>query len=356
MDAAASGTGDGEAARLRREYESSLSWRLTRPVRAAGALARRAGLVAAPSDERATPQTGGIDAWLSEVYGERLSVIDAKCAEPGHANQSPFSGVDDDLWALLLTQEYGLYPHIKASLPTMPPAGVQEIWNGRSGVPLALQSKAFFAKLRQTYADHGSMGLAESRVLDFGCGWGRLTRYLSRDVPATHLFGCDPVESMVDLCRSSGIAANFETSEVSPERLPFAAQFDLAFAFSVFTHLSEVAHERSLQALHHSLAPGGVLVLTIRPASYVLICEPLRALVNGAENGGSTRRPIPQYLFAPHAASPVHPQYMGGEMHYGETVIATDYIHARWSHLFELIDAGVLLEDPYQVVLTLRRA
>lgn len=355
MDAVPSGASDGEVARLRREYENSLSWRLTRPVRAAGALARKTGVVRTPREEREAPQSGGIDSWLLDVYGERLSVIDAACAKAAQAEQSVFKEVDDDLWALLLTQDYRRYPHIKASLPTMPPTEVQEIWNGRSGLPLTLQSKAFYAKLCQTYADHGSVSLAESRVLDFGCGWGRLTRYLSRDVPASHLFGCDPVESMLDLCRSSGIAASFATSQVSPERLPFTTEFDLAFAFSVFTHLSEVAHERCLHALHRSLAPGGVLVLTIRPPAFVLICEPLRALVNGVQTGGSDRRPVPPYLFVPHAASSRHPQYTGGEMQYGETVISMDYIRAQWSPLFHLVDASVLLEDPYQVVLTLRR-
>ena len=39
------------------------------------------------------------------------------------------------------------------------------------------------------------------RVLDYGCGWGRLVRFLARDVPQGSLYGCDPVEAILDVCR-----------------------------------------------------------------------------------------------------------------------------------------------------------
>ena len=63
----------------------------------------------------------------------------------------------------------------------------------------------------------------------------------------------------------------------------------------------------------------------------------------------------PQYLFAPHPAGPGHPQFVGSEMDYGETVISLSYIERNWSEWFELIDVSLLTEDMHQVVLTLRR-
>jgi hypothetical protein len=62
------------------------------------------------------------------------------------------------------------------------------------------------------------------------------------------------------------------------------------------------------------------------------------------------------YLFAPHAAIPQHPQYNNREkLDYGETVITMSYIRDRWSALFDVLDVTLLLADPYQVMLTLRR-
>ena len=59
--------------------------------------------------------------------------------------------------------------------------------------------------------------------------------------------------------------------EFLPEKLPYEKQsFDLVYSFSVFTHLSEVCHERSLAAIYEvSEKPEGLFVATIRPPSYL---------------------------------------------------------------------------------------
>jgi hypothetical protein len=62
------------------------------------------------------------------------------------------------------------------------------------------------------------------------------------------LDGCDPVQAILDVGRADGVPATLATSDFPPERRPFDERFDLAFAFSVFTHLSEDAHRQSLRA------------------------------------------------------------------------------------------------------------
>jgi hypothetical protein len=42
-------------------------------------------------------------------------------------------------------------------------------------------------------------------------------------------------------------------------------------------------------------------------------------------------------------------------MTYGETVITLAYIRERWAPLFELLEVDLLVNDPYQLMLTLRR-
>jgi hypothetical protein len=68
---------------------------------------------------------------------------------------------------------------------------------------------------------------------------------------------CDPVEPILDVCRANGVPTRLARTDFLPERLPFDQEFDLVFAFSVFTHISAAAHEWCLQALHESLAPAG---------------------------------------------------------------------------------------------------
>jgi SAM-dependent methyltransferase len=358
MSSGLAGADAGTLERLRREYESSLSWRVTRPLRAAGRLGRRL-MPSSPGDE-APVASGeeGFDWWLEQFFGDRLAAIDAACAEAtDHGQYRLFRDLDDDLWALLLTREYELYPHIRAYLPSLPDPELQELWNGRSGVPLALQSMSFYRKLRDCYARHAARPLAEASVLDFGCGWGRLTRYLARDVAPGRLYGCDPVQGILDVGRDHGVPAKLAASDFLPEALPFDEQFDLAFAFSVFTHLSEEAHWHSLRALHRSLRPDGLLVLTVRPAAYLRYSELMRPLLETLGPDPDTTVAAPGFFFVPHAASPSHPQYGGeGEIHYGETVITPAYMREQWSSLFTVLGVDLLLDDPYQVVVTLKRA
>jgi 2-polyprenyl-3-methyl-5-hydroxy-6-metoxy-1,4-benzoquinol methylase len=281
-----------------------------------------------PPDDGAVRPAPGYDSWLEQVAGDELARIDAAFAAGRADGLAAFRGLDTDLWALLLTLEYDAYPHLRAALPDVPDLSLQQQWTGVSGAALAAQSAAFTRRLYERFAQHGARPLSEATVLDFGCGWGRLTRMVARDVPRERLFGCDPSQDILDVCRDTGVPARFARSEFLPDRIPFDEQFDVAFAFSVFTHLSEPAHERCLRALHAALRPGGVLVVTVRPPSYLGV---------SADAG---------YAFVPHP----------GEMTYGEAVITVPYVRERWSEMFALLDADILLDDLFQVMLTLRRA
>lgn len=298
---------------------------------------------------------GTYDLWLEHLHGERLARIDAACAGGGPECYALFRDLDPDLWALLLTQEYALYPHIRALLPDVPDPALQEVWNGLSGAALAAQSAAFYAKLRERFARWSDRALADARVLDFGCGWGRLTRYLARDVAPGALFACDPVQAILDLCAACRVPARLARSDFVPERVPFDETFDLAFACSVFTHLSEPAHEACLAALHAALRPGGVLVVTVRPPEYLRVSEHLRPVLAALQPEPAARLREARYLFAPHPPDPNHLQYAGGEMTYGEAVITIGYVRERWAPRFELLDVDLLVGDLHQVMVTLRR-
>jgi len=335
---------------VRHEYESSLSWRVTKPLRALGRMAR-----GARAGSRAAPGRAGYDSWLEHFHGDTLARIDAACAAGAEEPFALFRELDADLWALLLTQEYDAYPNIRALLPDVPDPSLQRLWNGASGAVLAAQTKAFYVKLRERFAEHSAVPLGEARVLDFGCGWGRITRFLARDVAAGSLYGCDPAEQILEVCRQSRVPATLARTDFLPESLPFDERFDLAFAFSVFTHISEAAHEACLRALHGSLAPGGILVLTIRPPQYLELSDLMRPALESLGSDYERQIAEPRYLFVPHAASESHPQYGGGEMTYGETVITLPYIRERWSTMFELLEVDLLIGDLHQVMITLRR-
>lgn len=331
-------------------------------LQTAGALRRLSHRLRRPPPEPvaqpvpASLSPGTFDLWLASYWGDVLAVIDAACADAGPEAFALFRDLDPDLWALLLTQEYSVFAHIKALLPTAPEPELQEIWNGASGAALAAQSAAFYRRLARRYAEHSRRSLQDSLVLDFGCGWGRLTRLLARDVTPGRLCACDPVQAILDVCASSRVPADLRRCEFVPDSLPFDEPFDLAYAFSVFTHLSEPAHERSLQALYDAIVPGGLLVATIRPPEYLRLCERLHPLLASLGPEPERRLQEPLYLFAPHESTPLAVASPASDVTYGETVITPAYLRRHWSDRFELVDVDLLIGDPYQVMLTLRRA
>ena len=106
--------------------------------------------------------------------------------------------------------------------------------------------------------------MAEARVLDFGCGAGRVLRHLVGR--AAELHGAELDEPSVDWLRDhlgDHVQAVLTTEEPG---LPYPDDhFDVAYAYSVFTHLT-VHWAGWLAELHRVLRPGGVLLAsTISP-------------------------------------------------------------------------------------------
>jgi SAM-dependent methyltransferase len=304
-------------------------------------------------DDRADPP---LDEWLAHYFDARLSELDAACAGAGGEALPLFRDLDDDLWALLLSRNYVRYPNIRALLPDLPERSLQMRWNGTAGLQLINQGKAFYVRAKQRFSRSSAVALEDSKVLDFGCGWGRLTRFFARDVAPGAVFACDPVEEILDVSRRLRVPATLAACDFIPKRMPFEERFELVFSFSVFTHISEAAHDACLRAIHASLSPGGILIVTVRSPAYLGHSDAMRSLLGSLGSDPLAALAEPRYLFVPHAAEPQHPQYHGGEMTYGETVISLPYIEQRWAPLFELVDVSLLTEDMHQVVLTLRRA
>lgn len=301
--------------------------------------------------------SGSLDLWLEPLFGAELERIDAALEGAGPEGYELFRELDDDLWALLLTREYSAWPRLRGFLPDLPEPALQQMWNGTSGPALAAQGVCFYRKLKETQGLHGARPLAESRILDFGCGWGRLTRMLGRDLQPGNLYGCDPVEDILQVSRDSRVPANLARSEFLPERLPFEEKFDLVFAFSVFTHISEAAHFASLRAIHDGLAEDGLLVVTVRPPAYIDFNPLMKPAIDRLGPDYAARLQEPRYVFVPHETDG-HPQYDDAAedpMSYGETVITLPWVREKWAELFELVDVSVLTGDMYQVALTLRR-
>lgn len=84
--------------------------------------------------------------------------------------KKPALSIDDYSLILLSNKE--------ANLPTMPPPEVQMRFTGKSQVDTMQQAVNFLKNVERGYQARTGRSLENSRILDFGCGWGRMLRLL----------------------------------------------------------------------------------------------------------------------------------------------------------------------------------
>ena len=93
----------------------------------------------------------------------------------------------------------------------------------------------------------------DERVLDAGCGTGRVTELLAQQVPAGTVVGVDGSEAMVQQTRARGIEA-FTADLVD---LAVEEPFDAILSTATFHWIAD--HGRLFARLHAALRPGGRL-------------------------------------------------------------------------------------------------
>jgi len=116
------------------------------------------------------------------------------------------------------------------------------------------------ALIEETLAAAGRKFDDVDKWLDFGCGYGRVLRFLVARVPRERVYATDVIEEGVEFCRSEfGITALRSQPELESVRL---GSFDFIYAISVLTHLNERNSRAFLRAMGDSLADGGIVMFT----------------------------------------------------------------------------------------------
>lgn len=275
------------------------------------------------------------------LFDEELGAIDGRIATVS-PNEVPrlFRDIPLDAFGCLLLDVPQEFPNLRAFFPSMVPDDVQANWTGDHGITLLHLSLAFVKTLVLGYEAISGRAIEDATVLDYGCGWGRLIRLLYRYVAHEQLYAVDPWDTSIELCREHGVKAHLALSEYVPRSLPFARRFDLIYAFSVFTHLSEKTTHVVLSTLRDHIADTGVLVLTIRPKEYWHLHSPgavAAAMIEAHDQTG--------FAFIPHDRLPID-----GDITYGDTSISLGYFGAHFPR-WKLARVDYNLIDGYQVIL-----
>jgi SAM-dependent methyltransferase len=105
------------------------------------------------------------------------------------------------------------------------------------------------------------------RILDWGCGCGRIIRWWS-DVPDIRVDGCDYNSELVAWVDQNLPFVNASVNQLAPP-LPYEPEsFDFVYALSVFTHLTDDMAHSWMREIHRVLAPGGLFFFSTHGMSY----------------------------------------------------------------------------------------
>ncbi|MBI4442799.1 MAG: class I SAM-dependent methyltransferase [Acidobacteria bacterium] len=101
-----------------------------------------------------------------------------------------------------------------------------------------------------------------TNILDFGCGCGRTLTWLLARFPAVNWQGTDVDAEAIEWCRRYIPNASFRVNTSLPPLDYPNATFDLVYAVSVFTHLSDEYQHAWIPEFRRVLRPSGLLLLT----------------------------------------------------------------------------------------------
>jgi hypothetical protein len=260
-----------------------------------------------------------------------------------------FNLTNDQEWFDLLTRSVNEPIVNGIGLPRFPHARVQEQWVGSSDAH-ALSEAFNFYRAVKGYAKALGMPLhANSKILDFGAGWGRFTRVFWNDVDEAGIFGVDTDPDIVATCRALGNVGKYDC--IQPRgSLPYSDKsFDLIFAYSVFSHLPEAIAQHWIDELHRVARPGCVFALTTEPRRFLDFIAGIEEPAASDWYAGlaAFKLSIPQLLQDFEQGKFCYLPTSGGEHReasiYGDAVIPESYIRRVWGQQFNV---AAYVDDP----------
>jgi SAM-dependent methyltransferase len=252
-----------------------------------------------------------------------------------------------DFGSLMFGLAGAAYPALARLLPKMADHEVQRGWTGTSGVENLKATVNFVQTMSFGFQALTGGTPRNRRILDFGCGYGRMIRLMYHFSDPDQVYGCDPWDQSIAICRADRLLGQLARSEYLPKALPFGeTKFDLVYANSVFTHTSPRATAAALRAIRASIAENGVLLITLRPvefwADYARNSPKIDPDKHAAEHRDRG------YSFHPHTRAPVD-----GDVTYGDASYSLEYLETEFPE-WRLARLDRTLDSPFQILAFLR--
>lgn len=176
-----------------------------------------------------------------------------------------FANISDQEWfEMNLNPERNKVP-LGFPLASLPPEEVQRNFTGKAGRANLQEAFSFYQYVRSNY-----LSSSNATIMDFGAGWGRIARFFLRDTNVENIWCVDPYSRAVDSMRQTNLPCKIVQSKSLPP-IPNINQirFDVIYAFSVFSHLTEGYFRSWVAYLMSLLKDDGVLIFTTRGPKFI---------------------------------------------------------------------------------------
>jgi SAM-dependent methyltransferase len=231
-------------------------------------------------------------------------------------------------------------PESKSSLPLPPHELIDRVVSGFSNegadeaVTLFLETgQRSLEDLRRALAVVGETLEGRARVLDFGCGCGRVMRWMEALGAGCTLVGTDIDERAIAWAGEHLPFARFDVNGPLPPTEYSDGEFDLVLNHSVFTHLNESYQDLWLGELQRITAPGGLLVLSTHGEHAFQSTE--EQLAPGSREGRAWRETLERdgilYIAEDAYVGSAFPDFFHTAFH------APWYVFEHWSRWFEVL-------------------
>jgi len=253
-------------------------------------------------------------------------------------------------------QRYGI------TLPAVPSDDIQVAFTGLSGRVNLQQAFSFYQYVRSMCRLNR---IDAPTVLDFGCGWGRVARFFLRETKPEKIYVADTMEYAIECLRATGNVFRVIHNEARPPITGLTELFDVVYAYSVFSHLSEEYFLNWVNYLLGVLRPGSYLAFTTRGTWFISHLEDLHrtrtkthAMLEEHTRRLREEMPLPAEIRRRYMAGEFQFYPIGGagelsKDFFGEAFIPRAYIQQQFAPFF--VDFNESIPHVDQSIVVLRK-
>lgn len=277
--------------------------------------------------------------------------LEQRCKESGTRELNDlhelFGDVDDGLFAFLVSGAFSGFDEVKAALPDWASDEIRQDSTGRFGFrEHVLDASWFWRTVRQEFERITRNAVQTATVVDYGAGWGRIARFVNKDVPAKRFYALEPnpvFQRIYSECRLPGtlVPTDWASKETTGVR-----NIDLIISYSILTHSSEELTRNIVDRWTEMTKTGSVVAFTIRPGFYLYESDGDMSVFSSDEHAQLPERySRGEFIYAPYEPR--------GD--WGVTIIPLQWLEELLQGRFKLEKCSLQLQTSNQMIVFARR-